>query len=95
MGGVLVRSPGWSPPDPAAPTGLLCPPQRDPHGPGILERVERLKQELLAKVHVLGRELPVNTLDELIDQLGGPEHVAEVSSRRAPIRTQTLVPPGG
>lgn len=57
----------------------MCPPPRDLHGPGVLERVERLKQDLLAKVQVLGRELPVNTLDELIDQLGGPECVAEVS----------------
>uniref|UniRef100_G1NZT1 Protein strawberry notch homolog 2 n=1 Tax=Myotis lucifugus TaxID=59463 RepID=G1NZT1_MYOLU len=64
------------------PTGPLCPPQRDPHGPGILEQVERLKQDLLAKVRVLGRELPVNTLDELIDQLGGPEHVAEMTGRK-------------
>ena len=39
-----------------------------------------LEQDLLAKVQALGRELPVNTLDELIDQLGGPECVAEVSS---------------
>lgn len=45
--------------------------------------MEQLKQDLLAKVLVLGRELPVNTLDELIDQLGGPEHVAEVSSGAA------------
>lgn len=63
-------------------TGPTCPPQRDLHGPGILERVERLKQDLLAKVLVLGRELPVNTLDELIDQLGGPERVAEMTGRK-------------
>ncbi|XP_048197755.1 protein strawberry notch homolog 2 isoform X2 [Perognathus longimembris pacificus] len=62
--------------------GPLCPPQRDPHGPGVLERVERLKQDLLAKVRALGRELPVNTLDELIDQLGGPECVAEMTGRK-------------
>lgn len=62
----------------------MCPLQRDLHGPGILERVERLKQDLLAKVLALGRELPVNTLDELIDQLGGPERVAEVSAVAAP-----------
>ncbi|XP_036171554.1 protein strawberry notch homolog 2 isoform X3 [Myotis myotis] len=67
---------------PADDRGPLCPPQRDPHGPGILEQVERLKQDLLAKVLVLGRELPVNTLDELIDQLGGPEHVAEMTGRK-------------
>ncbi|KAF3829670.1 hypothetical protein GH733_003934 [Mirounga leonina] len=67
---------------PADDRGPLCPLQRDPHGPGILERVERLKQDLLAKVRVLGRELPVNTLDELIDQLGGPERVAEMTGRK-------------
>lgn len=42
-------------------------------------------------MRVLGRELPVNTLDELIDQLGGPERVAEVSS----LGMQALRPPGG
>ncbi|XP_070649584.1 protein strawberry notch homolog 2 isoform X3 [Bos indicus] len=63
---------------PADDRGPLCLPQRDLHGPGVLERVERLKQDLLAKVQALGRELPVNTLDELIDQLGGPECVAEL-----------------
>ncbi|CAK7293423.1 Protein strawberry notch homolog 2 [Vulpes lagopus] len=67
---------------PADDRGPLCPLQRDPHGPGILERVERLKQDLLAKVRMLGRELPVNTLDELIDQLGGPERVAEMTGRK-------------
>lgn len=50
--------------------------------------MEQLKQDLLAKVRALGRELPVNTLDELIDQLGGPERVAEVS----PTYTQALRP---
>ena len=30
-------------------------------------------------MRALGRELPVNTLDQLIHQLGGPERVAEVS----------------
>ncbi|XP_066198121.1 protein strawberry notch homolog 2 isoform X1 [Saccopteryx leptura] len=67
---------------PADDRGPLCSSQRDLHGPGILERVERLKQDLLAKVRVLGPELPVNTLDELIDQLGGPEQVAEMTGRK-------------
>uniref|UniRef100_A0A8D2E244 Protein strawberry notch homolog 2 n=1 Tax=Sciurus vulgaris TaxID=55149 RepID=A0A8D2E244_SCIVU len=62
--------------------GPMCPQQRDLHGPGVLERVEHLKQGLLAKVRALGRELPVNTLDELIDQLGGPERVAEMTGRK-------------
>ncbi|XP_036702963.1 protein strawberry notch homolog 2 isoform X5 [Balaenoptera musculus] len=67
---------------PADDRGPLCPPPRDLHGPGVLERVDRLKQDLLAKVRTLGRELPVNTLDELIDQLGGPECVAEMTGRK-------------
>ncbi|XP_059015169.1 protein strawberry notch homolog 2 isoform X3 [Mustela lutreola] len=67
---------------PADDRGPLCPLQRDPHGHGVLERVEQLKQDLLAKVRALGRELPVNTLDELIDQLGGPERVAEMTGRK-------------
>ncbi|XP_064227271.1 protein strawberry notch homolog 2 isoform X3 [Aotus nancymaae] len=62
--------------------GPLCLPQRDPHGPGVLDRVERLKQDLLDKVRRLGRELPINTLDELIDQLGGPQRVAEMTGRK-------------
>uniref|UniRef100_A0A8C7ADG2 Protein strawberry notch homolog 2 n=1 Tax=Neovison vison TaxID=452646 RepID=A0A8C7ADG2_NEOVI len=74
----LDPSPCCAPP----PGGPLCPLQRDPHGPGVLERVEQLKQDLLAKVRALGRELPVNTLDELIDQLGGPERVAEMTGRK-------------
>ncbi|XP_058393814.1 protein strawberry notch homolog 2 isoform X2 [Diceros bicornis minor] len=67
---------------PADDRGSLCPPQRDLHGPGVLEHVERLKQDLLAKVRALGRELPLNTLDELVDQLGGPECVAEMTGRK-------------
>lgn len=41
-------------------------------------KVEKMKQDLLAKVKALGKELPLNTLDELIDHFGGPEKVAEV-----------------
>ncbi|XP_052021823.1 protein strawberry notch homolog 2 isoform X2 [Apodemus sylvaticus] len=62
--------------------GPLYPLQRDLQGPGVLDRVERLKQGLLAKVRALGRELPVNTLDQLIHQLGGPERVAEMTGRK-------------
>ncbi|CAO2641496.1 Protein strawberry notch homolog 2 [Lemmus lemmus] len=62
--------------------GPLYPLQRDQQGPGVLDRVERLKQGLLAKVRTLGRELPVNTLDQLIHQLGGPECVAEMTGRK-------------
>ncbi|XP_054548981.1 protein strawberry notch homolog 2 isoform X3 [Talpa occidentalis] len=75
---VIVDAVGF----PAEERGPLYPPQRDLHGPGVLERVERLKQDLLDKVRALGQELPVNTLDELIDQLGGPERVAEMTGRK-------------
>nr|XP_021497498.1 protein strawberry notch homolog 2 isoform X6 [Meriones unguiculatus] len=62
--------------------GPVYPLQRELQGPGVLDRVERLKQGLLAKVRALGRELPVNTLDQLIHQLGGPECVAEMTGRK-------------
>lgn len=37
-----------------------------------------MKRELLDKLDALSRRLPPNTLDELIDELGGPDNVAEV-----------------
>lgn len=71
-----------APTHPTDDRGSLYPLQRDLQGPGVVERVERLKQGLLAKVRALGRELPVNTLDQLIHQLGGPECVAEMTGRK-------------
>lgn len=56
----------------------MLPSQKEMHGPRELEHVEKLKQDLLAKVKALGKELPLNTLDELINHFGGPDHVAEV-----------------
>lgn len=38
-----------------------------------------MKEELLEKIEAIGERLPPNTLDQLIDELGGPENVAEVS----------------
>ncbi|KAG8454621.1 hypothetical protein GDO86_001007 [Hymenochirus boettgeri] len=46
------------------------------------EHTEHMKMDLLAKVETLGKELPLNTLDELIDQFGGPENVAEMTGRK-------------
>lgn len=40
--------------------------------------LEEMKQSLLNKISELGKELPLNTLDELIDKFGGPEKVSEV-----------------
>ena len=43
-----------------------------------LEHCLQLKQSLLDQLEVIAPYLPPNTLDELIDELGGPRHVAEV-----------------
>ncbi|XP_068599294.1 si:ch73-63e15.2 [Brachionichthys hirsutus] len=45
-------------------------------------RIEEMKQGLLNKISVLGKELPLNTLDELIDKLGGPDKVSEMTGRK-------------
>lgn len=37
--------------------------------------VSQMKEELLRKLEVLSPHLPPNTLDELIDGLGGPSKV--------------------
>lgn len=44
-----------------------------------VERAQIMKRELLDQLEKLSEHLPPNTLDELIDELGGPENVAEVS----------------
>ncbi|XP_028672102.1 protein strawberry notch homolog 2 isoform X1 [Erpetoichthys calabaricus] len=45
-------------------------------------KLEEMKQDLLNKISHLGPELPLNTLDELIDQFGGPDHVSEMTGRK-------------
>uniref|UniRef100_A0A3Q3KNM4 Protein strawberry notch homolog 2 n=1 Tax=Monopterus albus TaxID=43700 RepID=A0A3Q3KNM4_MONAL len=45
-------------------------------------RIEEMKQGLLIKISELGKELPLNTLDELIDKLGGPDKVSEMTGRK-------------
>lgn len=43
-----------------------------------VELAQKMKKELLEQLEDLSEDLPPNTLDELIDELGGPENVAEV-----------------
>lgn len=43
-----------------------------------MEHAQKMKRDLLDKLEDLAESLPPNTLDELIDELGGPENVAEV-----------------
>nr|XP_053635221.1 LOW QUALITY PROTEIN: protein strawberry notch homolog 1-like [Cherax quadricarinatus] len=47
-----------------------------------VEKANKLKSELLRGIENLGRKLPPNTLDQLIDELGGPENVAEMTGRK-------------
>lgn len=49
------------------------PPRKD-----NVERACAMKEELLEQIESIGERLPPNTLDQLIDELGGPENVAEV-----------------
>ncbi|KAF5903061.1 protein strawberry notch 2 isoform X1, partial [Clarias magur] len=52
------------------------------HINGPTAKLEDMKQQLLGKIAELGKELPLNTLDELIDQFGGPEEVSEMTGRK-------------
>lgn len=54
-------------------------------GPPSKEAIERacqMKEELLSRIDKLGQRLPPNTLDQLIDELGGPDNVAEMTGRK-------------
>merc|ERR1712008_622265 len=63
--------------NPATNGEKLPPPPKD-----HLERAMKMKQDLLRKIDGVGRRLPANTLDQLIDELGGPENVADMTVRK-------------
>uniref|UniRef100_A0A3Q3FJI9 Protein strawberry notch homolog 1 n=1 Tax=Kryptolebias marmoratus TaxID=37003 RepID=A0A3Q3FJI9_KRYMA len=47
-----------------------------------VELAQKMKKGLLEQLEDLAEDLPPNTLDELIDELGGPENVAEMTGRK-------------
>lgn len=49
------------------------------HHKDAIDRACSMKEELMERIERLGDKLPPNTLDQLIDELGGPENVAEVN----------------
>ena len=63
------------------PVPVVPPPSNRRPPKASLERAIEMKEGLLAQIEQLGANLPPNTLDHLIDELGGPDNVAEMTGR--------------
>ena len=60
------------------------PPMQHNFGPSkaSVDRACQMKEEMLQRLEKLAQNLPANTLDQLIDELGGPENVSEMTGRK-------------
>lgn len=47
------------------------------------EKASTIKEEMLQKIEELGEKLPLNSIDQLIHDFGGPENVAEMTGRKS------------